>query len=132
VEFHKKKIHAVFYKTEKGNEPVKEKLFQLGRPTKTVIGEDIKFVEYNWKVDKPYVDQLRKGNGVTERTIYEVRSKVDDGNIKKEFRTLFFVHSELMILLHLFLKKTQKTPKADLDLAWNRMKKWMREERGPK
>ena len=132
MEFHKKKIHAVFYKTEKGNEPVKEKLIQLGRPTKTVIGEDIKFVEYNWKVDKPYVDQLRKGNGVTERTIYEVRSKVDDGNIKKEFRTLFFLHNELMILLHLFLKKTQKTPKADLDLAWNRMKKWLREERRQK
>lgn len=129
MELRSKKIHAVFYKTEHGNEPVKDELLKLGRPTKTIIGEDIKFVEYNWKVDKPYVDQLRKGNGVTERTIYEVRSKVDDGNIKKEFRTLFIVHKDLMVLFHLLLKKTQKTPKVELDLAWNRMKKWVREER---
>ena len=42
-----KKIHAVFYKTDSGNEPVKDELLELGRPTKTMIGEDIKFVEYN-------------------------------------------------------------------------------------
>ena len=124
-----KKIHAVFYQTEVGNEPVKDELLKLGRPTKTVIGEDIKFVEFNWKLDRPYVDQLRKGNGSSEKTVYEVRSKVELGNVKKEFRTLFFVYDNLMILVHMFVKKSQKTPKVEIDLAWDRIKKWIREQR---
>lgn len=129
MEQREKKIHAVFYKTESGNEPVKDELLVLGRPTKTMIGEDIKFVEYNWKVDRPYVDQLKKGNGSTEKTIYEVRSKVQDGNNKKEYRTLFFVFENLMVLTHLFVKKTPKTPKAEINVAWDRMKRWMKEQR---
>ena len=124
-----KKIHAVFYKSDSGNEPVKDELLKLGRPTKTMIGEDIKFVEYNWKVDKPFVDQLKKGNGSSEKTIYEVRSKVEDGNVKKEYRTLFFVFNDLMVLVHIFLKKSQKTPKNGIDVAWDRMKKWMKEQK---
>lgn len=127
-----KKIHAVFYKTEQGNEPVKDELIKLGRPTKTTIGEDIKFVEYSWKVDRPYVDQLKQGNGTSEKTIYEVRSKVADGNVKKEFRTLFFVYKDLMVLVHLFIKKERKTPRNEIEVAWDRMKKWIKEERSSK
>lgn len=118
---YEKRIHARFYATESGHEPVKESLLELGRPTKTVVGEDIRFVELNWRVDKPYVDRLRSGRGELEETIYEVRHTV----MKNEFRTLFFVYDSLMILVHFFKKKTQKTPKSDLDLAWNRMKKWV-------
>ncbi len=129
MELREKKIHAVFYRTESGKEPVKDELLEVGRPTKTMIGEDIKFVEYNWKVDKPYVDQLKKGNGSTEKTIYEVRSKVEDGNTKKEYRTLFFVFENLMVLTHLFVKKSRETPKTEIDVAWDRMKKWMKEQR---
>jgi len=125
-----KKIHAIFYKTENGNEPVKEELIKLGRPTKTIIGEDIKFVEFNWRVDRPYVDQIKKGNGVTEKTLYEFRSRVEEGKNKKEYRTLFFVFNNLMILVHLFVKKSQKTPKKEIDVAFERMKKWVKDQRG--
>ena len=124
-----KKIHAVFYKTESGNEPVKNELLNLGRRVKTVIGEDIKFVELNWKIDRPYVDQLRKGNGFTEKTIYEIRSKVFVGGATKEYRVLFFVINDLMILTHMFEKKTRTTPAKEINLAWDRMKKWMREQK---
>jgi len=124
-----KKIHAVFYKSESGNEPVKDELLNLGRPVKTVIGEDIKFVELYWKIDRPYVDQLRKGNGFTEKTIYEIRSKVFVGGATKEYRVLFFVINDLMILTHMFEKKTRTTPAKEINLAWDRMKKWMREQK---
>ncbi len=124
-----KKIHAIFYKTELGNEPVKEELIKLGRPTKTIIGEDIKYVEYNWRIDRPYVDQVKKGSGSLDKTIYEVRSKVFEGNVNKEYRTLFFVHGKLMILLLLFVKKTQKVPLKEINLAVDRMKKWLQQER---
>ncbi len=126
-----KKIIAEFYRTEAGNEPVRDELIKLGRPIKTEIGSDICYVELNWKVDPPYVHQLRKG-GTTEKTIYEVRSAVTDGNKAKQYRTLFFVFRKRMILTHLFLKKTQKTPMSDVTLAWDRMKNWVKEENSNK
>jgi phage-related protein len=120
-----KRIHAVFYATESGNEPVKEALLELGRPTKTVVGEDIRFVELNWRVDRPHVDRLRSGRGEFEETLYEVRHTVVD----IEYRTLFFVSSSQMVLVHFFKKTSKKTPKSDLDLGWDRMKKWVHAEK---
>ena len=115
----------MFYATESGNEPVKESLFELGRPTKTIVGEDIRFIELNWRVDRPYVDRLRSGHGQFQETIYEARHSVVD----IEYRTLFFVYGSLMVLVHFFKKTTRKTPKSDLDLAWERMKKWVRAQK---
>ena len=37
-------------------------------------------------------------------------------------RVIFCMGDGYMILLHGFIKKTQKTPKADIDLALKRMK----------
>ncbi len=82
---HEKRIHAKFYASESGNEPVKELLLELGKPTKTIVGEDIRFVENNWRVDRPYVDKLRSGRGSSEESIYEVRHTV----LRNEYRTLF-------------------------------------------
>jgi len=118
-----KKLVARFFKTEAGNEPVRDLLKEMGRPTKTIIGEDIAFAETDWRVDKPYVDKLRSGRGEFEKTVYEVRHTVEG----KEYRTLFFVYENLMVLVHLFQKTSQKTPKHELDLAWKRMKQFIRE-----
>lgn len=121
----KKKIHAVFFCLESGREPVRDFLKELGRPIKTSIGEDIRFVELNWKVDRPYVDQLIRSKSEFKRAIYEVRHRVEG----KEYRTLFFVYKNLMILVHGFHKTTQKTPKSAVDLARKRMRNWMNEQR---
>jgi hypothetical protein len=88
-----KRIHAMFYASDSGNEPVKEALLELGRPTKTVVGEDIRFVELNWRVDRPYVDRLRSGRGEFEEALFEVRHTVVD----IEYRTLFFVSGSRMV-----------------------------------
>ena len=50
--------------------------------------------------------------------IWEVRSKLDN----RISRTLFAIEADAMILLHAFIKKQQKTPKPDLDLAKDRLK----------
>lgn len=120
-----KRIHAEFFRTRKGNEPVREFLHVLGKPPKTQIGEDIRFVELNWRVDRPYVDRLRSGSGEFERTVYEVRHTVEG----MEYRTLFFVYGNRMVLVHCFQKTTRKTPRTDIDLAWERMKLWMTEQK---
>jgi phage-related protein len=49
-----------------------------------------------------------------------VRSDLTDGKIG---RVIFCVARERMVLLHGFVKKTQKTPEKDLKLAIKRMKK---------
>jgi len=48
--------------------------------------------------------------------LYEVRTNLENTII----RILFCVEGEQMILLHGFTKKTQKTPKEDLNLAIKR------------
>ena len=78
---------------------------------KRSIGEDIAYVQYKWPIGKPRVDHI-------SGPIWEVRSNL--GN--RIARTLFAVADGEMILLHGFIKKTQKTPKADLDLAKKRMR----------
>lgn len=120
-----KRIKAEFFKTAAKNEPVRDLLHRFGRPIKTQIGEDIRFVEMNWRVDRPYVDQLRAGSGEYEKTIYEARHKVEE----EQFRTLFFVYEDRMILTHLFQKKSKKTPKSEIDVAWDRMKQWVGEQK---
>jgi phage-related protein len=52
------------------------------------------------------------GNG-----LWEVRSDLSGGTIG---RVLFFVGAGRMVLLHGFIKKTQKTPQRDVDLALKR------------
>lgn len=121
----KKKIHAEFFLSDQGVEPVRKTLKELGRPIKTQVGDDIRFVELNWRVDRPYVDRLRSGKGEFEKSIYEARHTVEG----KEYRTLFFIYEARMVLVHLFQKKTQKTPLQEIDVAWQRMKIWVREQR---
>ena len=48
--------------------------------------------------------------------LYEVRSNISDA------RMLFVLIENQMVLLHGFIKKTQKTPSRDLNLAIKRMK----------
>jgi len=51
--------------------------------------------------------------------LWEVRSDLARGRIA---RLIFCVHDGRMVLLHGFMKKTQKKPEGDLDLAAKRMK----------
>jgi phage-related protein len=73
-------------------------------------------------VGKPYVAPL-------EDKLYEIRVE-HDTNI---YRTIYFAYTgKRFILLHGFQKKTQKTPKQELDLAKERMKSFLNEEKQKK
>ena len=56
--------------------------------------------------------------------LWEVRIKLDS----KIVRVLFTLENGIMVLLHAFIKKQQKTPKPDLDLAKDRCKKLRRQQ----
>ena len=54
-----------------------------------------------------------------EGDIWEVRTKLEN----RIARVLFVVESDAMILLHGFIKNDQQTPKPDLDVAKDRLKR---------
>src|ERR1700694_2823616 len=107
-----KRQPARFYRSDAGREPVREWLKSLDAADRRVIGEDIKDVEFAWPIGMP----LGRSLG---RDIWEVRSSLPHGRIA---RVLFCVDTACMVLLHGFMKKTQKTPKQDIDLAIKRKK----------
>ena len=53
------------------------------------------------------------------RELWEVRSNLVGGRIA---RVIFCVEKDCMVLLNGFVKKTQKTPKQEIDLALKRRK----------
>jgi len=67
---------------------------------------------FGWPLGMPYCRSL--GNG-----LWEVRSDLTDGKIA---RVIFSITKGRMVLLHGFIKKTQKAPARDLELALKRMK----------
>lgn len=105
-----KRLTARFYRTESGGEPVREWLRKLGRPDCTLIGEGIMTVEFGWPIGMPTCKPMGKG-------LFEIRTNLPS---KRIARVLFCVKEGQMFLLHGFIKKTQKTEKADLDLALKR------------
>lgn len=107
-----KKITVLFYRTQAGNEPVREWLLSLDKEDKQTAGVDIKTVEYGWPIGMPVARPL--GNG-----LYEVRSNISH---KRIARVIFTIIDNYMILLHGFIKKTQKTPKEEIALALKRRK----------
>lgn len=108
-----KRIPAKFYRNDAGNQPVRDWLIKLNIADRKVIGTDIKTVEYGWPIGMPTCRSMGKG-------LYEVRSTLPSSKIA---RVLFCIYGEDMVLLHGFIKKTQKTPKQDLELALDRKTK---------
>lgn len=103
-------LDVVFYKSEAGNEPVREWLKSLPREDRRAIGEDIKTAQYGWPLGMPLIRKMERG-------LWEVRSNISTGIA----RVLFTVKGAVMILLHGFVKKSQKTPPNELDTARRRL-----------
>lgn len=84
------------------------------------IGEDIATLEFAWPIGMPRCAPMHGVKG-----LYEVRSNISSGRIA---RVLFVLVGNQMVLLHGFIKKTQKTPDKELKLAVARMKEVHRHE----
>ena len=106
------RITACFYKTDNGIEPVRDWLLDLSKEDRKKIGTDIKSVELNWPIGMPVVKPLKN-------KLWEIRTHLSDGRISRVF---FTIKGSSLVLLHSIVKKTQKTPKQDLELARKRAK----------
>ena len=107
-----RKIPVVFYNTRAGTEVVRDRLRGLHEGDRNAIGHDLMRVQYRWPVGMPLCRPLGDG-------LWEVRSDLASSRIA---RVLFSIAGDRIVALHGFIKKTQKTPQSDLNLALKRKK----------
>lgn len=107
-------LRTRFFRTEAGNEPVREWLKDLSHDEKKIIGADILSVQWKWPVGKPLVDSLGSG-------LWEVRSSLGD----RIARVFFILVDEEIILLHGIIKKSQTPPVHELKLARKRQSTYL-------
>ena len=106
---------SYFYRTEAENEPVKDAFLALSKEDRRIIGKDLEKVKLGGpEIGKPTIGHLGDG-------LHEIRSTIGAGKV--EFRTLFRVVGNILLLLHAFKKTTQKTPQHEIDVANDRWRK---------
>jgi phage-related protein len=105
-------IPVKFYRTGAGREPVLEWLRGLDREERRSIGVDLMRVQFGWPIGMPLVRSLRDG-------LWEVRSSLPRGKIA---RLILCFHEGTLVVLHGFIKKTQKIAQQEIAIAKRRMK----------
>ena len=105
---------VLFYRTDSGNEPVRKFLKSLESADRKIIGDDLKTLEFGWPIGIPLCRSFSSHKG-----LWELRSNLTHGRIA---RLLFCVKKDQLIMLHGFIKKTQKTPDQAITVAVKRMK----------
>ena len=109
-----RKIPVVFYRTRGGSEIVRDWLRALDEKDRNAIGLDLMRIQFRWPVGMPLCRPMGEG-------LWELRTSLPSDQIA---RVLFSVVAERIVVLHGFIKKTQKTPDDELALARKRMKEF--------
>ena len=105
-------IPVVFFRLDSGGEPVREWLRDMSRDNRKTLGEDIKTLQFGWPVGMPLARKM-------DVDLWEIRSSISSGIA----RTFFTVYQKKIVLLHGFVKKSQKTPSNELATAKRRLNK---------
>ena len=107
----KPKLPVKFFRTSEGREPVREWLKALPAEERKAIGDDIRTVQFGWPIGMPLVRKIEAG-------LWEVRVDLSSGIA----RILLSIFGGEAVLLHGFIKKSEKTPLPDLKTAKQRKK----------
>ena len=103
-------LRVVFYVSEGGRESVRDWLRGLDRNDRQTIGADLKTAQFGWPMGMPLIRKLDVG-------LWEVRSRIRCGVARK----VFTVEGDTMVILHVFVKKSAKTPDVELGVARRRL-----------
>ena len=112
-----------FYKTQTGRVPVNDFIKSLQKKQEAKVVKDIRLLkDMGSDLRFPYIDSIK---GEKYKGLMELRSK----QASDIFRTFYFVlvkdektKKQKAVLLHAIQKKTDKTPKKELETALARMK----------
>jgi phage-related protein len=105
-------LSVVFFATGTGREPVREWLRSLDRADRLELGGDILAVQEGWPLGLPLCRSLGRG-------LWEVRSTLPGNRIA---RVIFAFDSGTIVLLNGFIKKAQRTPTSEIEVALKRLK----------
>lgn len=87
-----------FYRSEAGNEPVREWLQGLEVGDRRAIGLDLMRVQFRWPIGMPLVRNLKDG-------LWEIRSTLPSQRIA---RLILCFHAGVLVVLHGFIRKQKK------------------------
>lgn len=107
---HSPRLLVAFFRTSSGREPVREWLKALPIEERRVIGEEIKAVQFGWPIGMPLLRKLGSD-------FWEIRVRLS-GRVARVFVT---IEGNTLVLLHGFIKKDQKIPQHELELARTRL-----------
>lgn len=101
-------FEVVFYKKADGTAPAQEFILSLDEKMRTKMLKTIKMLEDSaYELREPYSKALTEG-------ILELRAKVGSDTSRVLY---FFVVGKTAVLTNGFIKKTQKTPRKEIELA---------------
>jgi phage-related protein len=101
-------LHSVvFFKSAGGNEPGRGFIQELPPEDRRVVGYDLRTVQDGFPIGMPVCRPLGDH-------LYEVRSSLPS---LREARLLFFIDGSFLVVVSGFIKKSQRTPPGELDLA---------------
>lgn len=106
------KTPLVFYRSGSGREPVREWLKNLDAADRQAVGQDLMRAQWRWPVGMPLCRAMGQG-------LWEIRTELPSNRIA---RVLLCLDEGVLVALHAFIKKTQKTPDDELALARKRQK----------
>ena len=109
-----KPLTPKFYRTASGRMPVKEWTSGLLVKDAKVVKAEIRAIALDPTIGLPHRRSIKGRKG-----LWEIRVDLSDGKIG---RILYCTHKGDMVLLHGFIKKSQKTPEREIDTAKDRMK----------
>ncbi len=112
---------VILYRDKDGKYPVQEFLGGLGKVARATVLRDVGLLrQFGLTVGSPMVKPI---SGV--RKLWELRSKTADGAVR-----IFYVAitGKRFVLLHGFIKKTQKTPPSELAVARKRLAEVLEQE----
>ena len=103
---------AIYYQDLKGRKQVKEFIDRFEEKTRAKILARIEFLEDHWhEVRRPFVDKV-------DKDLYELRVEFAWNNVRVLYAYMF---KDYIVLLHGFVKKTDKIPENDKQKARTRM-----------
>ena len=106
------KTPLVFYRSTSGREPVRDWIRGLDPEDRLAVGGDLMRAHWRWPVGMPLCRSMGQG-------LWEMRTELRSNRIARLFLCL---DEGVLVALHAFIKKTQKTPTRELKLALQRLR----------
>ena len=106
-------LNVAFYESLQGKQPCRDFILGLSKNDKREVGADIFVLQEGFPIGLPLCRKM-------DSDLWEIRSSISTGIC----RIFFTIHDNTIVLLHGFIKKTQKTPTKEIETAKNRLKEF--------